>query len=106
MLTTFETAAQIEAFLVEQGLEKFSTGGGFSGWFLRNIGGNAGWKIFITGPEDTADLDLGKSVFIALEAPGGDQCEHEDLDNPADLPEAIARLRKIALDKQRHAARP
>lgn len=105
MLTRFKTAAQIEAFLVEQGFENLSTGGGYSGWFLRNIGVNAGWQIFVTGSQDTADLEPGKSVYIALETPGGAQCEHEDLDGPDALPEAIARLRKIALDKQRHAAR-
>lgn len=105
MLTRFKTAAQIEAFLVEQGLENLSTGGGFSGWFLRNIGGYVDWQIFITGPQDTADLEPGKSVYIALESPGGAHYEHEDLDGPDALPEAIARLRKIAWDKQRHAAR-
>lgn len=102
MPITFKTAVQIETYLVEQGLEKLSTGGGLSGWFLRNIGGNADWQIFITGPEDTAALDPGKPVYIALEASGGVQCEHEDLDNPDTLPDAIARLHKIALDKQRH----
>lgn len=50
----------------------------------------------------TRDRSVGKPVYIALEVSDGVQCEHEDLDNPADLPEAIARLRKIALDKLRH----
>lgn len=94
-MTTFETAAQIEAFLVEQGLENLSTGGGFSGWFLRNIGGNAGWQIFITGPQDTAELEPGKSVYIALESPDGAAHEWADLDGPDALPEAIERLRKV-----------
>ncbi|WP_425953243.1 hypothetical protein [Ralstonia pseudosolanacearum] len=101
-MSQFATPAQIEEFLTGQGLEKDSTGGGFSAWFLSSKSDSNGWKIMITDWDtDTAELQPGKKIGIGLYAPdgGGPEDVFEIVDSAELLPEALERFKKAAIEK-------
>lgn len=101
-MSQFATPAQIEEFLTGQGLEKESTGGGFSAWFLISRIDSDGWQIMITDWEtDTAELQPGKKIGIGLYASGGVAPEElfEVIDSADLLPAALERFKKSAIEK-------